>query len=374
MRKATRLTLLAIVGLVTLAFAGSAFAAYAPKLFVNSVNPAAGAGGGVTIRAVSSDSEDPTAKVTIYVPTGFQLSNSAAVGSSLGKIDAHASAADLGGAKLPLIGDLIVANPNDPAIVSASNLCDPGTHYAVWNLHMTAAGQVLDVPVFVDQTSGTEAAFSGYRLVICLPPPDVPAGTPGRATFGAKLLDATFGSSAFTNPVATGEYRWRSKWTPYVPKIGQVNALGTVEAQSVVLQPRQVILQGRKSVVKKKVKGRIVRTTYVTLTGSLTENLKGLGGVSVTLTSGTSASALKAFKVVTTNTGGGFSVKLKVTRTTVYGANATLADRDLGATGCTATFAPVPCTDATIAANVQYVGTAFATAPLLSRGTIRVAK
>ena len=48
--------------------------------------------------------------------------------------------------------------------------------------------------MYVDPVSGAAAAFASFTIQVCLPPPDVPAGTPGRATFGAKLVDAEFGS------------------------------------------------------------------------------------------------------------------------------------------------------------------------------------
>jgi len=46
-------------------------------------------------------------------------------------------------------------------------------------------------PLYVSPTSGTEAALGAYRRVICLPPADVPVGTPGRSGFGAQVLDAS---------------------------------------------------------------------------------------------------------------------------------------------------------------------------------------
>ena len=69
--------------------------------------------------------------------------------------------------------------------------------------------------------------------MVCLPPPDIPPGTPGRAQFGAKLLTAVFDSSAITEPTATGDYRWTSPFTPYTPTKGTPNAAGTVETQSI---------------------------------------------------------------------------------------------------------------------------------------------
>ena len=112
-----------------------------------------------------------------------------------------------------------------------------------WNLHLTAAGQTLDIPLYVVAANATETA-SGYqaKLVVCLPPPDVPAGTPGRATFGAKLLSASFGASSITQPVASGDYRWTSLFTPYNPGKGTPNPAGTVETQSIRHIPTQIKL------------------------------------------------------------------------------------------------------------------------------------
>jgi hypothetical protein len=118
-----------------------------------------------------------------------------------------------------------------------------------WDLHLTAAGQTLDIPLYVVASSAAEAA-AGFptKLVVCLPPPDVPAGTPGRATFGAKLLSATFDSSAITQPAATGDYRWTSLWTPYNPGKGTPNPAGTVETQAIRHIPTQI----KQTITKKK--------------------------------------------------------------------------------------------------------------------------
>src|SRR5438105_5017588 len=80
------------------------------------------------------------------------------------------------------------------------------------------------------------------------------AGRPGRAAFGAKLLTAVFTSNAFTNPPATGDYRWRALWTPYTPRTGSPNAAGSVETQSLVRIPTQLTVTAKKKVTAKKVK------------------------------------------------------------------------------------------------------------------------
>ena len=72
---------------------------------------------------------------------------------------------------------------------------------AVWIMNLSVAGNTLAIPVYVNPTAGPEQALGGYKLSICLPPPDVPVGTPGRAFQGAQLLDAKLTlNNIFTTP------------------------------------------------------------------------------------------------------------------------------------------------------------------------------
>ena len=61
---------------------------------------------------------------------------------------------------LPLTGDVVAVPPttNAPG-------CDPNTHIAVWNLALSVAGNAINIPVHVDQTSGAETALGAYKLV-----------------------------------------------------------------------------------------------------------------------------------------------------------------------------------------------------------------
>src|SRR3954469_22073482 len=260
MTKSIRVALLACAAVATLAFASSALAAYtSPKLVVASLTPqAAGSGGPVRVGVTVENADDPTARVQILIPTGYQI-GTPGPGTKLGDVTATAAAADLGGAILPLTGELQAVAPNT---TGAAQCGVAASQY--WNLHLTAAGQTLDIPLYVVVANANETA-SGYqtKLVVCLPPPDVPAGTPGRATFGAKLLSASFTSSAVIQPVASGDYRWTSLWTPYNPGRGTVNAAGSVEVQSIRHLPTQVKLTVTKKkvtkTVRRKVKGKIRR-------------------------------------------------------------------------------------------------------------------
>jgi hypothetical protein len=362
MRKTIRFALLLGASFASLAFAGTALATFSPKLVVSSATPQAAAGGAVRIGAVVGNTDDPTARASIYVPTGYQVNTTNAVGTKLGDVTATAAAADLGGAVLPLTGELDVAAPD----ATAAKQCGT-TDVQMWNLKLTAAGQTLNVPVHLVQASATESA-SGYtyKLVICLPPPDVPVGTPGRAQFGAKLLSATFAVSAITQPTASGDFRWTSLWTPYTPGKGTANAAGSVETQAI----RHLPTQAKLTVTKKKVvttktkrvngKKRVIKTvrtlvrfnTKVDENGTAPANAvitttaagKKVGGASGSfyLASGKSAT-VKATAVVDSDTGA-------IPTGQPANAAADLFYHDLGATACvkSAMFGGLPCADATL--------------------------
>jgi hypothetical protein len=363
MRKTIRFAMLLGATFASLAFASSALATFSPKLIVSSATPqSAGGGGAVRVGAVVGSTDDPTAKASIYIPTGYQVNTTTAVGTKLGDVTATAAAADLGGAVLPLTGELDVA----AADATAAAQCGT-TDVQMWNLKLTAAGQTLNVPMHLVQASAPEAASGySYKLVICLPPPDVPAGTPGRAQFGAKLLSATFTVSAITQPTASGDFRWTSLWTPYNPGKGTPNAAGSVETQAV----RHIPTQAKLSVTKKKVtttkvrrikgKRHVIKTvrTLVKFSSSVTENGSAAGSAVITTTaagkkvggasgsfylaSGKSAT-VKSTAVVDSDTG-------NVPTGQPANAAADLFYHDLGATACvkSAIFGGLPCADATL--------------------------
>src|SRR4051794_1261101 len=365
MRSTLRLALLLGATVASLAFAGSALAAFAPKLVVSSAAPQAAGGGGPTrIGVTVANTDDPTARVSIYIPTGYQIATAAA--GKLGDVTATASAADLGGAILPLTGELDAIAPT-PATTTAAQQCGVAPSQT-WNLQLTAAGQTLNIPLFVAAGTAAEAA-AGFqtKLVVCLPPPDVPPGTPGRATFGAKLLSATFTASAITQPTATGDYRWTSLWTPYVPAAGRPNAAGSVEVQALRHIPTQVSLTVTKkkvtTTVRKRVKGKIRRVkqvrTLVRFSSKVTENGAAAASAKITTTAagkrvgGASGSFVLA-------AGKSATVKATAVVDSDSGSVATgqpanpasdLSFHDLGASGCVQTpaiFGGAPCADATV--------------------------
>jgi hypothetical protein len=359
MKKTIRIALLACAAVSSLAFAGTALASFAPKLVLSPATPST-SGGATRVGVVVGNADDPTAKVSFYVPTTYQVGTPAA-GTKLGDVTATAAAADLGGAVLPLTGELDAIAPT-AATTAAAQACGV-TPAQTWNLHLTAAGQALDIPLFVVAAAGPEVA-SGYttKLVVCLPPPDVPVGTPGRATFGAKLLSASFTSSAITEPTSSGDFRWTSLWTPYNPGKGTPNAAGSVEVQALRHIPTQVKLTvTKKRVVKTKlVKGKRVKiiSTLVKFASTVTEGSGAPSSVAITTTAGGKkvggasgsfvlakgkSATVVATAVVDSDTG-------SVPTGQAANPTADLFFHDLGSGGCvpSAIFGGLPCADATV--------------------------
>lgn len=375
MKRPIRVALASGVLLVApLTLAGSTLAAYAsPKLVESSLRPT-GAGGGVRIGVAVSNADDATGRVAIYIPNGYTVGATTA-GAKLGTVTATAAAGDLGGAILPLTGELDAIDPNTLTGTQKNgiSLCLAGQAAAqTWVLHLTVAGQTVDLPILLVPAAAAEAA-AGFqaKLVVCLPPPDVPSGTPGRAPFGAKFLSATFGVSAISAAASVGDARWTALFTPYTPGMGTVNPAAAVESQSVRHAPAKLSLtySRRKVVTSKLVKGKRVESvgTRVAYSTSITEAGTAARGPVTTTAAGKKIGGARGSFTFT-----GASVALVARAELHKGAsvpagparsNADLYYSDLGAAACTKTpiFGGVPCVAATVGrttptASVRVVG------------------
>jgi len=344
--------LAAALATAALCLAGSAAAAYtSPRLAV------AVSGAGLRIGFAVANTDDPTGRLAIYVPVGYTVGAPPA-GAKLGPVTATAAAADLAGAILPLTGDLDAVDPNTLSAPQRSwiTLCLGGlTASQTWLLHLTGAGQIVDVPVLVVPAVASETA-AGYaaKLVVC-PPSGALAG---RAPYGAKLLSATFAVSAIAPPAAAGDTRWTATFTPYAPGVGALNPPGTIETQSIVRSPTRILLRyAKKRVVTfTRVKGKRVRTvgTQVNYSTRMSEAGRRVGGTVVAAADGKRVGGARGSFIFT-----GTAVRLTAAgdlhkRTPIpTGASASNADLfygDLGASACTKTpmFGGIPCVAATI--------------------------
>jgi hypothetical protein len=342
MRNGIRAALVAVAAAATLAFASSAFAANTASVAVWHSPMTLGASSSTTIHISVPKSTDPIARIAIYVPSGYGATLNAAPGASIGEVSATAFSYDTN-LTLPLSGTV---NADNPASHTADP-CSPGTHTAVWILNLSVSGQTLQVPEYVDPTTGAEAALGAYKIVTCLPPPDVPVGTPGRAAFGAQLLDAQFTvNNIFSTPSAGGLLRWETLFTPYHPGLGTANAVGTFEARSFV--PLPVSLNLTATYVKK--------TKTYTLKGKVSEGGVPVSGTSVIILSGANATQLAGSRTATTKADGSFTATGKLTgkkpKPRYFKVSARVVERDYTAQGCQSplapTIAPAGCASATL--------------------------
>jgi hypothetical protein len=322
MKRLAKLAVLACAAMAALAFAGNALATQ--KLSVAQTPTS------LTIKVTQAQSDPQPAKITIYVPTGYSLNTSAAPGTTIGTTSGSVFARDAN-IPLPLSGNVVVAPPNTNAPG-----CATGTHLAVWNLALSVAGQSINLPVHVDQTTGAETALGSYKMVVCLAPADVPQGTPGRSPNGAQLLEANFTvNNVFQVPTALST--WKALTTPYAAGTGAPNPAGTVET-------RAIVGSGTVS-IKTKVTSKKKRTLRIS--GNLSQAGAGVAGAQVRLLLNGAASRFTARTAPT----GNYTVVLKKTgrkSVTTFQARATVAERDVTSTACQAPTLPtVPCVSAT---------------------------
>ena len=279
--------LAAVVALIAVPAAMAAYAS--PKLEVTQTAT------GVVVKASLDPNDDPTARVAINVPVGTQLTTNQAPGTVLGPVRAIVKALDLAGADLPLEGQLLVAAPGQVTAATQTACIGSTVPLATWAMVLTAAGQTLTVPTYL--LTQPQAQLGPAFIVICLPPPDVPAGTPGRATFGAKVYSAELTINDVFSKVASGA--WIASWVPYNPGKGTPNIAGAVVSPAEIA-PGAVTISAKRSG-----KGAIV-------TGSVTQAGQPRSGATVTVVGGSVKSKLTIRKRVRVSASGKFTTKFAV--------------------------------------------------------------
>jgi hypothetical protein len=314
MRKPLGLGLLGAVAVTSLAFASSAFGAYAPKLSITAADEV------TSIEFSQTDADDATAKVTILSPAGFTTGFTQAPGTTLGTLDGSVIAGAFGGATVPVAGTIVAGDTSNAALRQTAKTCT-GTedHAAIWLLNVTAAGQSLPapVPLFVDPV-GTPplSAFASASIQLCLPPP--PA-----ASFQIKLLEASLhiGNTLniFAPPATAGAYRWTAINTPYKAD-NTPNAAGTVETQGIEASPVDPSFTAKRITKTRRVKHKRYTDLFfsysVRLSGTLQAGGEAVGGANVDLFSGPTTK----IDTTTTNDSGAFTKTMKLTKTTAYHA------------------------------------------------------
>lgn len=333
--------LLGVAATAALVFASAAVGANTAKIVVSHSPMVLAGSKSTTIHVSIPQTTDPIYMLRIYAPTGYQANLAQAAGTTIGNVDAAAFSYDTQ-LTLPLSGTVVTDDPAKYATQMAQ--CQLPSAQAVWVLNLSVSGQTLQVPLFVNPTTGAAAALGSYELRICLPPPDVPAGTPGRAAFGAQLLDAKFTvNGIFTTPTAGGLLRWESFFMPFTPHQGAPNPAGTFEARALV--PLPIVLGLHAKVVKKSGVAR--------LGGSLAEGGLPDAGFTVTVYRGASSSRLLKAGSAKANAKGAWTAtaKVKPLKSVYFQVRASAGERDYTAQGCQGAItsqAPAGCVSATL--------------------------
>ncbi|HEY7206615.1 MAG TPA: hypothetical protein VH416_00130, partial [Gaiellaceae bacterium] len=314
MTRTTRLAALAAGVVGALALASAAMASYTPRLAVSHKTVARAGNHPTTIHVTMPQSDDPTARIQIVVPTGYTVADSApgaTIGSGTGLVVARDQ-----GLTLPLAGPVTTADP----AAHAADACDPQPHVAVWVLALSVAGQSISIPIYVDQTSGAAAAIGSYTITVCFTAPDTPPGSPNRAPFGAQPLDANFTVSTMSLPASLRAAPWRAFFTPYTPGLGVPNVAGTVEARSFVGIPGAISLAAKYS----------RRTNVYRLGGQVTEGGAPVSGAKVRLYRGRSIKGLSQIGSQTVGASGAYGRKGRLVprRTTYLQTRVTVPERD----------------------------------------------
>lgn len=297
MKHSFRLALLVCASFVGLAFAGPALAAYTPSLTIEQTSYKPGAPFTADLFIAASDTDDPSAKLTIFSPVGYGVNLSKPPGTKVGSAVALAKIGALGGANLPLAGDVVVANPADPTLMATSTKCTGSpTNQAVLVLNLSLQGQPpTPFPVFVN-TVGPVTTFQ-----ICVPYPEISSTNPSGVRL--LLLDATI-RGVFTNASAANGYEWAAVFTPYNPTTKLPNPAGTVQWRTYVGLPSSLTL--------KKVKAK----RGFKLAGQL--KVTGLNPAGVTVNLYSSKKARPAPNAVAGGTGKRVSRSAKLPRTGKY--------------------------------------------------------
>ncbi len=315
----------AAVALLTVAGLASA----TPRLIVT----------GTTIQVLEEKSDAAPLKITIFVPSGYTATLAQTAGSQIGTVHADLQALQISpDAIIQADGTVLAADPATPALQASATQCTgTASHAGIWLLHVTVSGQTIDVPEYVDPTTGTETALGAAKIQLCLSDPYENAG-PARAVFGAKIINAkmTLNPTVIGAPTS-GSYLWRSIITPWNTAAPAPDALHTVETQSFVALPQAATLKAK---VKKSGKKRTV-----TLSGAVTEGGSGVSGASVALYAGS-----KKVATVTTSSSGKYSKTLPLKKKTKFQAKVTVPQRDATCQSpLPATSVPGGCASATIA-------------------------
>jgi hypothetical protein len=347
MRSPRRHGALAAVAVAVLVAAGSVPAAHTfPKLLVRDRSAS------VTIEIVNDGLDDPAAGFTVFVPRSYGPSFPRP-GATIGAASARVTAPDLGLAQIELDGTIEARTGADTysrdgvhvALADAAQECTgTAAHAGFWVVTLRGTGRALELPLFVDASTPETAPFASATLRACLPPPDVPVGTPGRAPLGSEVARLALRLDSVLARPSGGLHRWRMTEIEYVPGRGVPNPRDMAETQSLVHLDRLIVLD----------RPRVVTTDGVArLELRARSTIAGTVDAAYRLFRGASARSLRSSVELESRDGtlrATLLLRQTARRRPIYlQARATVETLGLGPASCRPTFAvlDVPCVYAT---------------------------
>lgn len=321
------------------AVASGAPASYrSPRLTVTQGETVGPAGPAPTsISLTTSAADDPTAQVELVVPTA-PVSLAQPPGTTLGSATATIVAGALGDALLLLSGQVETRDAGGVyeldgqtlSLAEAAERCTgTQTHAADWVVTLRAAGETLEVPLFVDRPGGSAPA-GGVRITWCLPSPELPASQ-GGAPLGAKIV-ATRLTLPRVFPPAAGV--WYALFTPYAPGTATASQAGSVYSPASV-RFASLTVQAR------------ARRTATRVSGRLTQGSVGVGGARVEVWAGVHAGALRRIARLRTDASGAYAL-VTGRKLVAFQARATLPGRSAPTLCRRASPFPAPCVNPTL--------------------------
>ena len=305
-------------------------AAQAPEFTVFTYTTALGRPADVDLDIALRPQDAAPARIAIYVPQGYALA-APQPGAAVGTVETRIA---LAGQTRTVTGRIVA---DDPAR-HVTNACAPGLHASVLLLSLNILGGQLNIPLYVDPTTGPETALGAYRMQVCFASPYVPleqGGAPG----AARLVEASLSfPRLLTNPTARGIYRWRALVTPYTVGTATANLAATFELRSLAPLPVSVTLRARYD----------ARRRQAVITGRFTATGAAVARAPVVVLGGTRPANLRVVGIARTNRRGAFTLRRRIRATSIFIAG---AGGGSGACGPPASPAPAGCVRETLAVS-----------------------
>jgi len=218
--------------------------------------------------------DDPTGRIVVYVPAGFQASlgsDNRVVGSANAKF--HLLAEDR---VLYLEGKVTQVAPSS----QAANSCSPGRHAGAWVAAFDVLRKPLRIPIYIDPVDSSADPPASYKIELCFPPPLLPADQ-GGPPYSGRFFTFSVGLGVWRTPRAARDYTWRGVFTPLDSATGAPLPSAAVESRLVMSLPISASLR----VVS-------VRRGVATLQGALEAGSQPIAGANVRLLAGPSPKRL----------------------------------------------------------------------------------